>query len=160
MCLVCVVATHSILRYLHSQSKISLLTHQSCILQTACDVELLVDRTSPLHTFWGQLVSSLIALCSLTSFIVSYFSGTGPLEQMWQPAGGVRPEGGGCNSTHGHAFAHIHAHTPAHTHTHALTHARKHPLHVCVFAQTALLGPLSPTPSLRPKRLIVVWSKW
>ena len=53
---------------------------------------------------------------------------------------GVRPEGGGCNGTHAHAFVHIHAHRPAHKHTHALTHAGTHPLHVCVFAQTACLS--------------------
>ena len=60
--------------------EVSLLTLQSCIPPTACDVELLVDPTSPLHALWGQLLSSFIALGSLLSLTLSYFSGTGPLE--------------------------------------------------------------------------------
>ena len=62
---------------------------------------------------------------------------------------------------------HIHAHTPAHKHTHALTHAGKHPLHVCVFAQTACLSLslthptfLQPTATCRMVEMVTFVASW
>ena len=64
------------------------------------------------------------------------------------------------NSKHARSCACTRTTSHAHRHTHALTHEGTHPLHVSVFAQTALLGPSLSHPLMRPKRLIVVWSKW
>ena len=76
--------------------------------------------------------------------------------------GDVRPyQGVGGNTTANmHVLAHVHAQHRTHTDAHTHSHRGTHPLRVSVFAQTALLGPSLSHPLMRPKRLIVVWSKW